>query len=226
MKFAAIVLLLAVLIAVSCNENKTARKQKDNSKQSEIPGKVVFDDRRKNLKLYNADTIIRSASYFFSNSNTKDVFILKIEPGLVKHAKAELQIRTSTGVIVYTQKFDAFFLVRRIYEPDTVPKTGGQIAYENYMASYWRKLTPAQFEEYFKRSVDSFFTNIYPLESNNIENLTAWEEDVSEKEFWKEISEDTTIRLMDIACFDCEEGGTIIGYSRKRQEVVALLEHD
>lgn len=226
MKLLSFVLALVIVFAVSCNENNTEKKQKDKSTQSEMSKKVVFDDRRENLKLSNTDTIMRSVSYFFSNSNTKDVFILKVDPGMVKSSKAELQIQTSNGDIIYIQKFDAFFLVRGIYEPDTAPQTGGQSAYDNYMTNYWKGLTPARFEKYFKKSIDSFFTNIYPIEYNEIENFAAWEDDISDREFWNEISKDTTIRLLDITCFDCDEGGTIIGYSRKRNKVVTLLEHD
>lgn len=227
MKLLSFVLSFVVVITVSCNgDSDTERKRKDNFKKPEMPGKVVFDDRRENLKLSNKDTIVKSASYFFSNSNIEDAFILKVDPGIVKSSKAELQIQTSNGDVIYSQKFDAFFLVRGIYEPDKVPKTGGQSAYDNYMTSYWKSLTQAQFEKYFQKSIDSFFTNIYPIESNKIENFAAWEDDISDKEFWKEISKDTTIRLLDITCFDCDEGGTIIGYSRKRKKVITLLEHD
>ena len=226
MKLIKLVLPLVVAVAISCNEKSTERKQKDNSKEAEMPGKIVFDDRRENLKLFNTDTIIKSTSYFFSNSDTEDVFILTVEPGMVKSSKAQLKIQTTNGDVIYSQKFDAFFLVRGIYEPDTLPKTGWQNTYENYMVSYWKGLTQTQFEKYFKKSIDSFFTNIYPIQSNKIENFAAWVDDVSDKEFWNEVANDTTIRLLDIMCFDCNEGGTIIGYSRKRNKVITLLEHD
>ncbi len=228
MKLIRLVLLLIVAITISCNENGTEKKQLSNSKnsESEIPRKVVFNECRENLKLSNIDTIIRSSAYFFSNSHTKDSFILRVEPGLVKNAKAELQIQTLDGNVIYSQKFDAFFLVRRIYDADTVPTTGGQSGYDDYMARYWKGLTQEQFEKYFKKSIDSFFTNIYPKEFNNFENFAAGKDDISDKEFWNEISNDTTIRLIDITCFECDEGGAIIGYSRKRNRVITLLEHD
>ncbi len=230
MKFVGLCLgLLMITIIFSCNENGSINNKQTTSPKDTlpgIPGKVVFDDLRENLKLSNADTITRSASYFFSNSQSKDLFILKVTPGMVKTSFAELQIRTSNGTIIYTQKFDAFYFIRGIFEPDTLPKTGGQAAYETFMEHYWKAITPKQFEDYFKKSVDSFFTDIYPIESNKFENLSAWNEDLKGKDFWKEISEDSTIRLLDITCFDCDEGGAVIGYSRRQNKVVTLFDHD
>lgn len=42
----------------------------------------------------------------------------------------------------------------------------------------------------------------------------------------KEALTDSNIKLVDITCFTCKEGGAIIGYSRKQNKVVTLLEHD
>jgi len=221
--------LLIITIVFSCNENNTDRKQTSSAKDS-LPGtlnKVVYDDRRESLQLSTTDTIMKFTSDFFSNAQTKDLFLLKIAPGMVKNSKAELQIVTTEGKVIYSQTFDAFYFIRGIYEPDTIPTTGGQSVYENYMENYWKAITPKQYEEYFKKSVDSFFNNIYPIDSNKRENLNAWnDEDINDKQFWNEILEDRTIKLIDITCFDCSEGGVIIGYSRKQNKVITLIEHD
>ena len=220
--------LVIVVVFFSCNGSR-----KDGNQQSSIrdtihaaPNKEVYDDNRESLKLSVADTIKRSASYFFSNRETKDQFVLKIAPGMVKSSKAELQIVTADGKVIYSQAFDAFFFVRGIYEPDTIPTTGGQSDYEAYMERYWKSITQQQFEVYFKRSVDSFFTNIYPIEHHAAEDINAWNGEIENKAFWDEILKDPAIKLMDITCFDCSEGGVVIGYSRKEGKVVKLLEHD
>ena len=155
-----------------------------------------------------------------------DLFILKIYPGMVKNSKAELTIVTAEGRSIYTQNFDAFYFIRGIYEPHTIPTNGGQDSHEAYMERYWRSITPGQYEAYFNRSIDSFFISIYPIPYSRHQDLSTWEEDISDKQFWAEISEDTTIKLFDITCFDSDEGGRIIGYSRKQNKVLTLLEHD
>jgi hypothetical protein len=219
-----LVILTSIL---ACNSNKKESKIKsNNSEPLQVKSdKVAYDNSRENLKLSIADTIKISNSYFFSTPNSKDIFQLTIKPGLVKNSKAELKIITADNKIIYTQTFDSFYFVRGIYEPDTIP-SGGQEVYENYMEKYWKSLTPKQFEVYFKKNLDNFFDAIYPIEKNKNEAIKAWEEDISNKDFLNEVLTDSTIKLIDITCFDCDEGGTIIGYSLKQNKVVTLVEHD
>lgn len=205
------------------SENKLNNSDKKDSLQ-DTSEKVVYADRRENLKLSVADTIKISNSYFFSNPNSEDKFQLTISPGLVKNSKAEFQIITPENKIIYTQSFDAFYFIRGIYEPDTIP-SGGQEVYEKYMDKYWRSLTPEQFEAYFKKSVDTFFDVISPIEDKN-EEIKEWEENISDKKFLNEVLTDPAIKLINIPCFDCDEGGGIIGYSPKQNKVITLLEHD
>ena len=51
-------------------------------------------------------------------------------------------------------------------------------------------------------------------------------EDITDAEFKNEVLADSTINLIDVTCFDCDEGGSTIGYSRKQNKVVTLFEHD
>jgi hypothetical protein len=222
------IITLAILtIFLSCNSNKTEKNHSDIAKDSlqTTTDKVPYD-RTENLKLSIADTIKKSASYFFSNSQTKDLFLLTIEPGMVKNSKSSLQIITADNQVVYSQIFDTYYFVKWIYDPDTIPTTGGQEEYEKYMENYAKSITPKQYETYFKKSINSFFDAIYPITKDKYSDLKNWEEEINDKDFFQEFSADTTIHLIDITCFDCDEGGAIIGYSRKQNKVVTLVEHD
>jgi hypothetical protein len=211
---------------VSCNDNGTTKNETNNATDTPANNGIVYDESRENLPLTIADTITKSELRFFSNTETKDLFLLKIDPGKVKNSKARLEILNSTGNVIYTQTFDAFYLVRYIYEPDTIPTTDGQEEYEAFMQQYWKALTPQQYEAYFNRSVDSFFTYIYPLVNNKTETLEAWKYGIEDKDFWEEVLQNPAITLLDVPCFDCDEGGSVIGYSKKQQKVITLLGHD
>lgn len=225
----ACIFLIILTSLFACNSNKKETKLNNNSKNIDTlqvaSKKVVYEDKRENLKLSVADTIKISNSYFFSNQNSKDIFQLTINPGLVKNSKAELQIITADNKIIYTQSFDTFYFIREIYEPETIP-SGGQEVYEKYMEKHWKSLTLKQFEAYFKKNVDNFFGVISPIENDNKEDLKGWEEDITDKEFLNEILTNPAIKLINIPCFDCDEGGEIIGYSLEQNKVISLLEHD
>ncbi len=223
----AFISLVILTTFLSCNSNKTKDNQSNtvNDSLKTVTDKVAYD-RTENLNLSVADTIKKSASYFFSNPQSKDLFLLTIEPGMVKNSKSSLQIITADNQVVYSQIFDTYYFIKWIYDPDTIPTTGGQEAYEKYMENYWKSITPKQYETHFKKSVDSFFDAIYPMVKNRYADLKNWEEDINDKDFFQEVLADTTIHLFDISCFDCDEGSAIIGYSRKQNKVLTLLEHD
>ena len=220
--------LIAIIFATmsSCNDMVANKNKTINATDTPANNGIVYEDSRESLPLTIADTITKSEMRFFSNNETKDLFQLKIDPGMVKNSKARLEILNSTGNVIYTQTFDAFYLVRYIYEPDTIPTTDGQEEYEAFMQQYWKALTPQQYEAYFKKSVDSFFTYIYPLVNNKTETLDAWKDGIEDKDFWEEVLQNPAISLLDVPCFDCDEGGSVIGYSKKQQKVVTLLAHD
>jgi hypothetical protein len=210
----------------SCNGNGTTKNKTITAADTPANNGIVYEDSRESLPLSIADTITKSEMRFFSNNETKDLFQLKIDPGMVKNSKARLEILNSTGNVIYTQTFDAFFFVQRIYEPDTIPTTGGQEEYDAFMQQYWKSLTLPQYEACFNKSVDSFFTYIYHIENNNVETIKSWTDEISDKEFMEELLQNLAIKLIDVPCFDCKEGGYTIGYSRKRNKVATLIEHD
>jgi len=186
---------------------------------------IVYNDRRENLKLAIQDTLQLSKSYFFSSQDSRDKFLLTISPGLVKTSKANLQIITTTGNVIYTQSFDTFYFIRGIYEPNRIPVSGGQEEYDKYLEQYWKSLKPEQYQAYFENSTNDFFNNI-SVQSPNSYHFKVWEEDITDHDFLKEVTADSTIKLVDMICFDCDEGSSIIGFSKNRKKVITLLEHE
>ena len=211
---------------LSCNSKteKTHINGTNDSLQT-TTDKVAYD-RTENLILSVPDTIKKSASYFFSNSQTKDLFLLTIEPGMVKNSKSSLQIITADNEVIYSQIFDTYYFVKWIYDPDTIPTTGGQEEFEKYMENYARSITAKQYENYFKKSVDSFFDALSFLNKDKFEELKEFGGYINNKDFLNEYLADTTIQLIDITCFDCDEGAAVIGFSKKENKVVTLFEHD
>lgn len=225
--YSALLVSAALLVMSACNQKPAAQKQSSNVADSTADTtKVKYDDSREDLKLAIADTIKRTALFSFSDPQAKDTFCLMIEPGLVKKSKASLQIITAGGRVIYTQRFDAVYFIQGIFEPDSVPKTGGQEAYDKYMVDYRKSITPRQYEQYFRKNIDSFFNTIYPITRSSRESPKDWEGDDVDKAVLQEYLHDTTLRAFDISCYDCYEGGTVVVYSRKHKMAVKLLEHD
>lgn len=186
---------------------------------------VVYDSRRENLKLSVPDTIISSKPFLFSSSKSQDLFQLTINPGLVKNSKSILQIITPDKKIIFSLTFDTYYFIREIFYPDSVP-SGGQVVYEKYMDDYCQSLTPRQYEAYFNNSVKSFFDDILFIDRTQFIKMVEGKDDVEDKDFLNEIKVDPTIRLVNITCFDCDEGGSVMGYSKKKKKVLTILNHD
>ena len=243
------IILTNLLIIISCNSKESENIQhnsvlntlkdtintykKQNIQDYDISqtledtlNEVTYDERRNSLKLKVLDTIKKSKLYFFSNPHVKDLFQMTIEPGMVKNSKAELKIIAADYKVIYKQTFDAFYFIRGIYEPDTIPSTGGQLAYEKFMDNYWKSITLNQFEEYFKKSYENFYDHIYPLKKDEYETIEAWKDIIIDKKFLNEVLTDSSINLIDITCFYCDEGGIMMGYSNEQKKVVTLFEHD
>lgn len=186
---------------------------------------VVYDSRRENLKLSVSDTIKSSKSFLFSNSKSQDLFQLTINPGLVKNSKSLLQIITSDKKVIFSVTFDTFYFIRGIFDPDSIPP-GGQEVYEKYLKDYWQSLTQKQYDNYFKSSINDFFNDLIFMDRAPFLEIIESDNDVEDKDFLKEIKADPTIRLVNITCFDCDEGGSVIGYSKKKEKVLTIYNHD
>ena len=220
------VVTLTVLSGYSSNQNgdnitddKFTYTSTDNNMQ------VVYDSRRENLKLSVSDTIKSSKSLLFSNSKSKDLFQLTINPGLVKNSKSLLQIITSDKEVIFSVTFDTFYFIRGIFEPNTIP-SGGREVHEKYLKDYWQSLTLEQYETYLKNSIKNLFKEILFIDRVQFIKMNESGNDVEDKDFLNEIKADSTIRLVNITCFDCDEGGSIIGYSKKKEKVLTILNHD
>ena len=220
------VVTLTVLSVHSSNLNGINRTNNNLIETSTDKNKqVVYDSRRENLKLSVSDTIRSSKSFLFSNSKSQDLFQLTINPGLVKNSKSLLQIITSDKKVIFSVTFDTFYFIRGIFEPDTIP-SGGQEVYEKYLKDYWQSLTLKQYETYLKSSIKNFYKEILFVNRDQFIEMNKSGNDVENKDFLNEIMVDSTIRLVNITCFDCDEGGSIIGYSKKKEKVLTILNHD
>lgn len=220
-------IVFTILITIlSCNSNNTESKQGKSGDTLQTISNSSYD-RTDNLKLSISDTIKKSQTYFFSNNEEKDLFLLTIDPGKVKDSKAKLQIITADNKVIYSQSFDTYYFIKWIYDPDTVPTTGGQEEYNKFIENYCKSITPKQYETYFWKNVNTFFEAVVSMDKNKYKDLkNDWEEDIADNDFLNEVIADSTIQLFDIACFDCDEGASVIGYSKKQNKVVTLLEHD
>lgn len=230
MKSAKIYFILIITLAFiySCNSNKKENKAESNSKDTtQIKNTNVSSNTKEdNLMFSIDDTIKKSKAYFFSNSESKDLFLLTINPGTVENSTSEFKIITEKNEILYKETFKTYYFLRGIEEPATVP-TGSQKAYEEYMEKYKKSLTLNQYKSYFNKSLDNFFDNaIYPIAKKNYQELKNWEEDIDDKKFLNEVYTDSTVNVIDLICFDCDEGGKMIGYSKTNKTVKTLLEHD
>jgi hypothetical protein len=217
------------VMAFSCSqEKKEAVSLSEISKDSLA---LVVKNKDRNVDMSESytiyDTIRVSKEYYFSSSKNKDFFVLTIMPGLIKDSKSELKIVTYDGRDIYKQVFRSSYFIRRIDQPDTIP-SGGQEVYDNYIEQYRKSLTKKDYEVYIRKNIDSFFGAGYPIDKEFYKDFffDVWADEIADKDFLSEAYNDSTINLVDIACFDREEGAMVIGYSRRRNKLITLLEHD
>jgi hypothetical protein len=214
-----------VLLVFACkNDSKEQNTNSTESNQNQKITKTTFTNPRENLNLANQDTIKVSKSYPFSNHQTQDVFLLTVPPGLVKNSKSVLEIKTAKNKVIYTDTFDTYHFIAGIFRPDTIP-TDGIDEYEKYIAQYHKSLTTDKIQDYFQKNLQDFDSRIKFVERSNLKEMLQWGE-VEDKEALNEVMSDPTIILADITCFDCDEGGIVIFYSKKRNKVITLLAHD
>jgi len=235
-------LLLLISFLTICCGGKTNKDSVNNADSSWVNNQsrsenikpdttVHYDSSRENLKLSLPDTIKVNKSFYFTNNQIKDSFVLTIQPGLVSKSKSKLEIITKDGDKIYSQVFDSYYFIRRIFQPDSIPSkyTRNQKAFEQYLMMYRKSLTQNQIDSYFKKSVEKFYDNgIYFMKSsryNSLSNL-GYNIDNIDKNGLNEILSDSTIRVIDISCFDCDEGAEMIFYSKKKNQLVQLLSHD
>jgi len=198
------------------NSNESSHKEKIN--------KATFTNPRENLGLSNQDTIKISKSYLFSNHQSEDVFRLTVLPGLVKNSISTLEIITAKNKVIYKDTFDTYHFVAGIFRPDTIPSDGIE-EYEKYIAQYHKSLTIDKIQDYFQKNLQNFDSKISFVDRSNFKQMLQWGE-VEDKEALNEVMSDPTIILADITCFDCDEGGSVIFFSKKRGKVITLLAHD
>lgn len=217
--------LFTVILVFASMTSVTGQELIDKSteKQENIKEQVVYAPFRENLKLSFSDTILSSKSYYFSDSNSKDIFRLIVRPGFVKNSKSEFQIKSSNGTIIYSKVFDSFALLMRIFEPIEIPKDTN---YETYREEYGKSLTIGQFKTYFNKSVKDFFDNISFIDRPKFQEMIKWGY-VNDKEALKKVLADSTTKLINLNCFDCDTGGgTVLYFSKQKGKIIEILGHD
>jgi hypothetical protein len=205
------------------SSDTTTSRDNDQDNAGQVDQKVYYDSARENLKFKIPDTLRSSKSFYFSNRQTKDLFLLTINPGLINKSKSELKIVTVPGRVIYTQVFDSYYFIHGIFLPDSIP-SGGQEVYDRYLIKYRKSLTQNQYASYVKKEIDNFYDAIYFIKRDKLRNLAKWGD--ANKDAVTEVLGDTTIIVTDITCFDCDEGGEMIFYSKKKGGIESLMTHD
>jgi hypothetical protein len=209
------VLIWTSLLFSACSSNN---EQVENNVSTADTSKaktetVIYDDIRAAIKLSISDTLKHSKEVLFSDNNNKDIFLLTINPGPVKTSKSKIEIISHDHKSLYSETFDTYyFIMYIIHDADTIPTLKFQT-------------------EYFQKNVKDVFESLHFITTQK--DWAEWTESFgsdwtndADKEFLTEVRADTTIKLLDLACFNCEEGGYLIGYSKKQGKVVTLLSHD
>lgn len=220
MKYLFVALINLLLIGCGGQKNNESKNTVDAIQQdgSNASGILKYDDTREDLKYKFEDTLRISKSFYFTNHETKDNFQLTIYPGLIKKSKSDFKIISNEGRIIYEQEFDSFYFIRGIFVPDSVP-SGGQESYDRYLKEYSSSLTHNQYDQYVKKKIDIFFDHFF-VSKEVINEVRQWD-DVD-----KNLLLDTTIVLIDVPCFDCDEGGMMYYYSKERKKILTLVSHD
>jgi hypothetical protein len=223
LRVAAVSLLLTSCGGQTNNDSKnTADTIQQDSSNINAGGSLKYDDSREDLKYELNDTLKISKSFYFSENKAKDIFQLTIYPGLINNSKSDFKIITSEGVVIYEQVFDSFYFTRGVFVPDSVP-TAEQGSYDQYLKKYKMSLTQKQYDRHIKKRIDHFFDGTF-VTKEVLEQLNGWDD--VDKTVLKEILSDTTIVVADIACYDCDEGGSMIYFSRTKKKIETLVSHD
>ena len=151
--------------------------------------------------------ISKLKTYYFSNTKVKDNFILTITPGQIKQSKSTFKIQTSTGMVLFSQTFSTYFFIQNLFPSDLMPN---------------RKEIDKEYNKNIQKFLDSF---IQSIDSSDFREFSKFG-NITKPELLSEIKNDTSIRMFDIPCFDCDEGGSVIFYSHKDNKVDTIIDHD
>ncbi len=171
-----------------------------------------------------AETFRVTAVLNFSDSATKDTFILTIPIGPISKTKTNYCIKTASNKVIFTYDFATNVFVRGIFEPDTIPQQDGQEVYDKYMAQYLRSLKKEQFEAYAIKQAKEVFEGIVTDRSTlaEIVDTTTLDNAI----MYKEVMANPSIVVIYIPCFGCDEGGSFYCYSPKEGKAVLLFSSD
>ncbi|WP_243348656.1 hypothetical protein [Parabacteroides sp. FAFU027] len=166
---------------------------------------------------------VKTKDYHFSNPNKPDHFIIEIPAGLIAKSKSRFVIKDNDGKTIYEETFDTHYLVRDIFDPETIP-TESQEAIDRYRKKYIYSLTKKQFETFTQKEVDRnlniFFCNRQDIISMNND------EGIINKEFYHEVISDSTLKIISLPCFDCDEGVYILSFSKQKGRVIRFMSLD
>lgn len=226
---------LVCILAVGCSKNKTNKpensventttsKTNSNANVEQVDKTESYDSIREYLKFEIPDTLKFSRAFHFSNQLSKDSFLLIINPGLINRSKSELKIITTKGDMIYSQVFDSYCFISGIFQPTSVPPAERE-NYDQYLIKYRKSLTANQYDSYVEKKIKQFFETIYFVKKDRLNEINKWGEEAN-KEALKEVVADTTIIIVDVPYFDSYEGGQMFFYSKRKNAIKILLDHD
>lgn len=216
--------LLLTVFMTSCDFDK---KESNTTKQLIVENDSVKYNNG-DLKNFKAasfnDTIKIVKLYNFSSLDVKDSFSLTIPSGLISATKSHFTVKTSAGTIIYSETFDTSYFLKGIYEPDTIPRQGGQEVYEAYIENYKNSITRNQYEKYAYENITKFFNDIFvrPSQFKDMEDIGS----IVDKGLYQSVLDNKNSKVFWLPCFTCDEGSNYISYSRIKEKASIIFTTD
>lgn len=215
--------LLVAISLCSCNSTSTSVANRMGSEQDDSTHlEYVNINRSLRQSLKGAslqDTILEIRDFHFSDLYTKDLFQLKVTPGLIVTSRTEVTISKTNGETIFRQTFPTRYFVESIFSTDTaVPMT--QRVEEQYLIRHFKALTKTDIEKKVYSQTRHFFDDIF-IDRNDIRELEG--QQIIDSTLYKQACTDSTLKIIFLPCFETDMCGNWLVYSRKLGKAIIFL---
>lgn len=183
------------------------------------------DERIRSMKL--AQPIRNAQRFFFSNKETQDEFSFYIPVGPVGETKSIMTISTSGKDLIFSDTINTISLAQWMAYPDEVPANLNRIQYLHFMINYLNRLSEKDVQEFLEDKAGTIFSRIFTekAELRDPETMALLNKDIP-KELYNEVMSSDDTNIIFWPCYNCEEGGNYLGYSKSKKTVINLASSD
>lgn len=187
---------------------------------------VLFDEIDKKLKLASFPTAQAFYRlYHFSGDMAYDTLFLLVPAGAIGSSLSRFEIHSPKGEVLYADTFHTSFFSRELlFGPDSIP--AGITDYEQFRFTWVKSLTGRQIETYVKDQLGKFLETTSVDKEKDFKDLPDTDDGIIDKAEFQSVMADPALGMVWTPCFECDEGGAIIGFSKKQKKGIMIFGSD